>query len=346
MDKSCNIWRRRDIVALLAGAALLPVFPANAAQSIDRTDYVKLGGIEQWISIKGEDLANPVLLVVHGGPADVQWPNADKYVPWQKFFTVVQWDQRGAGHTYGHSGRDKTPDVNLRRIVSDGIELSEYLIRDRKKKKIILLGHSWGSLVGALMAAARPELFAAYVGTGQVESWAFNVKSQFDTILAHARATQDEATIKELEAIGTPDPKDTHQYFAFTRNFRALWAEPDRDWLTHLRAQAQALKGNKDFEDDENGQLFTDPLVLPDQVKTDLSVMAAHIGTAVFIIQGADDVITPIAGARDYLAKIDAPYKEFIAIPSAGHFAFMTSGDAFLAALRDKVRPIAIARGA
>jgi pimeloyl-ACP methyl ester carboxylesterase len=339
------LFNRREVAGLFVGALLLRATGARAAQSIDQTDYVKLGGIEQWISIKGEDTANPVLLVVHGGPADVQWPNADKYVPWQKDFTVVQWDQRGAGHTFGHSGADKTPDVNLDRIVKDGIELAEYLVRDRKKKKIILLGHSWGSVVGALMAAARPELFAAYVGTGQVESWAFNVKSQFDTILAHARAINDDATIKELEAIGTPDPKNTHQYFTFSRNFRSLWAQPDQDWLAHLRAQAATLKGTKDFDDDEKGQMFTDPLVLPDQVKTDLSVVAVHIGTDVFIIQGADDVITPVAGARDYFAKIEAPHKEFIALPDAGHFAFMTSA-AFLPALTDKVRPAAIANGA
>ena len=345
MARHCSGLSRRQIAGLLAGAILLPARRARAAQSIDQTDYVKLGGIEQWISIKGDNTANPVLLVVHGGPADVQWPNAAKYVPWQKDFTVVQWDQRGAGHTFGHSGGVNTPDVNLDRIVKDGIELAEYLIRDRKKKKIILLGHSWGSMVGALMASRRPELFAAYVGTGQVESWAFDVKSQFDTILAHARAVNDTATIQELEAIGTPDPSNTHQYFTFSRNFRSLWAKPDQDWLAHLRAQAASLKGTKDFEDDQNGQLFTDPLVLPDQVKTDLSLAAGHIGTDVFIIQGADDVITPFAGAKDYFDKLNAPHKEFIALADAGHFAFMTS-DAFLPALTGKVRPAAIARGA
>ena len=111
------LFNRREVGCLLAGASIAPVIAtcAQAAQSIDQSDYVKLGGIEQWISIKGEDTANPVLLMVHGGPADVQWPNADKYVPWQKDFTLVQWDQRGAGHTYGHSGGDKTPGVNLDR---------------------------------------------------------------------------------------------------------------------------------------------------------------------------------------------------------------------------------------
>lgn len=338
-------WCRRAFFCLLAGALFAPVTHAKAAQPIDQTDYVKLGGLEQWISVKGDDRANPVLLVVHGGPADVQWPNANKYVPWQKSFTVVQWDQRGAGHTFGHSGGDRTPDVNLDRIVKDGVELAEYLKRALGKRKIILFGHSWGSMVGALMAAQRPDLFAAYVGTGQVESWAVMVQSQFDVIMAHARAANDQATIKELAAIGTPDPTNTHQYFAFSRNFRSLWAQPDQDWLKHLREQAQALKGTKDFADDENGQLFTDPLVLPDQVKTNLAVQAIHIGTAFFVIQGQDDVVTPTRGALDYFNKVDAPYKKLVLIPDAGHFAFMTSA-AFLVALTGKVRPIAIARGA
>ena len=104
--------------------ALLLASPALASTPIGSTSYLPLGGIEQWISINGEDAANPVLLVVHGGPADVQWPNADKYVPWQKYFTVVQWDQRGAGHSYGHSIGEGTPDVNLDRIAHDGVELS------------------------------------------------------------------------------------------------------------------------------------------------------------------------------------------------------------------------------
>ena len=129
------LFNRREVAGFVASALLLPATRARAAQSIDQSAYVTLGGIEQWISIKGDDTANPVLLVVHGGPADVQWPNADKYVPWQRAFTVVQWDQRGAGHTFGHSGGNKTPDVNLGRIVKDGIELAAYLVRDLQRRR-------------------------------------------------------------------------------------------------------------------------------------------------------------------------------------------------------------------
>jgi len=116
---------------------------AQTGSGIDKATFVPLGVLEQWISIRGDDRSNPVLLVVHGGPGEAQWPQAEVYKPWEKSFTVVQWDQRGAGHTFGRYGT-KTPDVTLDRISKDGVELAEYLCRQLGKKKIIVLGHSWG----------------------------------------------------------------------------------------------------------------------------------------------------------------------------------------------------------
>lgn len=347
MGTACTLWDRRAAARLVLGAALVPGLAAGAkAAAIAETAYVPLGGLEQWIDIQGEDRANPVILVVHGGPGEAQWPQADKYAPWQKAFTIVQWDQRGASHTYGHSGGENTLDVSLKRIAADGVELADYLCRHLNKKKIIVLGHSFGSIVAVTMVQARPDLFAAYVGSGQVESWKASVQSQFDVLLAKARTDKDAAMVKELEAIGTPNPTDTHQYFTFSRNLFSVWPKADQDWVAHLREQAKAHAGEKDFADHRAGQILVGNKVLPDQVATDLAQSARRIGTAFFVIQGQGDVITPTAAARDYFDRVEAPQKEWVAIPGAGHFAFMTHGDAFLAALTDKVRPVAIARGA
>jgi pimeloyl-ACP methyl ester carboxylesterase len=136
---------RRALVFLTSGFLLGLVGPLPRAvgflTAIDRSSFVSIGGIDQWVSIKGEDPGNPVLLVVHGGPGEAQWPAAERYKPWEKAFTVVQWDQRGAGHTYGRYGAH-TPDVTLDRIAKDGIEVAEYLCRTLGKKEIIDLGHS------------------------------------------------------------------------------------------------------------------------------------------------------------------------------------------------------------
>jgi pimeloyl-ACP methyl ester carboxylesterase len=344
---------RFHVMALRFAGLLLAFFttsialalPASAA-AIDRSFFVPLGGLDQWISIKGDDTANPVLLVVHGGPGEAQWLYEAQYKPWEKAFTVVQWDQRGAGHTYGRNGA-KTPDVTLDRISKDGVELARYLCRSLGKKKIIILGHSWGSTVAVRMTQTAPELFAAYVGTGQVASWKASVNAQFDLLLAKARRDNDTAAIAQFESIGRPDPTNAKQYFGFTRNFRAAWAPADQAWIASLRAQLPALTASHpvDMQNFADGMDFSAEHVLPDQMATDLPATASRIDTAFFVIQGQNDVITPTAAAADYFNGVTAPMKKLILIPNAGHFAFMTSPD-FLPALIKDVRPAAIARGA
>jgi pimeloyl-ACP methyl ester carboxylesterase len=315
---------------------------------IDQTAFVPLGDIDQWISIRGDDRANPVLLVVHGGPGEAQWPQAEIYRPWEKSFTVVQWDQRGAGHTFGRYGAN-TPSVTLDRISKDGVELADYLCRELGKRKIIVLGHSWGSLVATRMVQIRPDLFAAYVGTGQVASWMAMVNIQYDLLLAKAHKDGNQATVKELEAIGRPGPTNgDHWSFLGKYNFRSLWAPSDQEWLRHLRSQAAELKGREpeQFKNLEDGMQFTGEHVVPDQIATDLPKTACDIYTAYFVIQGHDDVITPTQAVIEYFKCVKAPKKELILIPDAGHFGFMTASDKFLEALSTKVRPVAIARGA
>ena len=343
---------RMTIFRHIAGiflALLLATFaaPALAGPAISSTSYVPLGGIEQWISITGDDRDNPVLLVVHGGPGDVQWPEADNYKPWEKSFTVVQWDQRGAGHTYGRIG-EGTPEVNLNRIARDGVELADYLCRTLGKKKIIVLGHSWGSLVAVTMVRLKPALFAAYVGTGQVVSWKTTANIQYDLLLAKARRDGDTAWLEQFAAHGKPDFNDPKQFFAATRNLRSLMAPADQAWIQSLRDGFPALvsQNPKDAQDLNDGQLFSGKHLIADEVATNLPVTAPRIDTAYILIQGRDDIVSPAKAAVAYFQKVKAPKKTLVLIPHAGHFAFMTAPDAFLAALTAKVRPIAMARGA
>lgn len=329
---------------LLVSLVHTTVAADNPGDGVDQTAFVPIGGIDQWISIKGEDRRNPVLLVVHGGPGESQWPQADKYVPWEKAFTVVLWDQRGAGHTYGRYGA-KTPDFSLDRIAQDGIEVTEYLLRTLGKKKIVVLGHSWGSTIATEMVQLRPELFAAYVGTGQAESWSATMNTQFDIALAKARQDGDAAAVKELETKGRPDLKDPQQ--AFSVNIWPAMAPSDKAWIGSLRAGLPALQAKypKDMQDYQDGFQFSVEHALPDQMKLDLAKTASKVGTAFFIIQGQNDVMTPTRAAVDYFNKVAAPQKELVLIPDAGHFAFMTAPVAFLAALTEKVRPVAVANG-
>ena len=335
------------ITAILLAALVATASAQTPNAPIEQTSFVPLGGLEQWINIRGDDRSSPVLLVVHGGPGEVQWPQAEIYKPWEKAFTVVQWDQRGAGHTFGRYGTN-TPDVTLDRISKDGIELAEYLCRELGKKKIIVLGHSWGSIVATRMVQMRPDLFAAYVGTGQVASWAAMVNTQYELVLASARKDGDQAAIKEIEA-NRPDLANANQYFSFSSKYhvRSLWPPGDQAWLQHLRSQLPELQARNPEQSKylEEGMQFQGERVLSDQLAINLPKTACNIHTAYFVIQGQDDIVTPTQAAVDYFKCMKAPKKELILIPNAGHFAFITASNEFLGLLTSKVRPVALARG-
>ena len=346
--KARAIANRVWLIAILLSGVAGVAKAQTPSLRLDRTAFVPLGGIDQWISIRGESSANPVLLVVHGGPGEAQWPQAEVYRPWEKAFIVVQWDQRGTGHTFGRYGTN-TPDVTLDRISKDGVELAEYLCRELGKKRIIVVGHSWGSLVATHMVQMRPGLFAAYVGTGQVASWMAMVTIQFDLLLDKARKDGNQTTVKELEAIGRPGPTNGDHFNLLNKyNFFSLWPPSDQAWIQHLRSQANELKAREpeQFKNLEDGMQFTGKRVLPDQIATNLPQSACNIQTDYFVIQGRDDVVTPTKAAIAYFNCVNAPKKKLILIPNAGHFAWMTASDKFLEALTSEVRSSAIIAGA
>jgi pimeloyl-ACP methyl ester carboxylesterase len=340
-------------VCLLVAAAGLPPAYANgieavcAGEALCQQRFVSIGGIEQWILIAGDSRANPVLLMVHGGPGVPQWPDAARFRPLEKYFTVVLWDQRGAGHTFGRYGVH-TADVTLRRIADDGVDLSRYLCRTLGKKKIVLLGHSWGSLVGVHMVQQAPQLFAAYVGTGQMADFHADALIQYRLILAKARRDHSAAELKALQALGPADPANGRQYAAYRTYLPTVMAPSDLAYLKAQQSHAPALAAAypKEGPDVGAGMKFSRPLLWPYVVKADLPRTAGTIATAFFLIQGQDDVLAATQQAVDYFHAVKAPYKKLTIVQRAGHFAIVTAPVAFFDVLTRDVRPIAISRGA
>jgi pimeloyl-ACP methyl ester carboxylesterase len=165
--------------------------PIKTSNGIAERGFVKIGGIDQWITIRGEDRSNPAILILHGGPGDAQSSLAYLYRHWERAFTVVQWDQRGAGRTFGRYG-NATPDMTLDRMIEDGAEVADYARRRLGQKKIILLGHSWGSVLGVYIIKRHPELFSAYVGTGQIVRWADDTATEYAYTLARLSADHND----------------------------------------------------------------------------------------------------------------------------------------------------------
>ena len=325
------------IALVMACATSTPAVPTPTP--IREASYVRIGGIDQWITIRGASRANPVLLIVHGGPGDAQSYFPSWYEAYERDFTVVQWDQRGAGRTFAVN-KTSAPSPEL--VTADGIEVAEYLERHLAKQKIIVLGHSWGSLVAVGMAQRRPELFAACVGTGQVGSFRANLKAQFDFMLSHARAAGDRKKVEQLEAIGTPDPTSADQYFSWWSIRNPYMVESDRAWLAHMRELLQTdPKLAAEMEVAGAGMMFSGRALVQAMLDTDLPKTAPRLNLPFIVIQGAEDMMAPTSVAAAYEAVVEAPMKKMILIPNAGHFALVTHTREFLAALIENVRPLA-----
>src|SRR5271154_6730567 len=142
-----KISRRTMLLAAAAGVAapFLPLRAIENKQSIDESGFVPIGGIDQWIAIRGQDNRKPIVLFLHGGPAEAESPFLREFVPWEQDFTVVNWDQRGSGKTYGKNG-PATPGMTVERMAEDAVEVADYALKKLRKPKLVLVGQSWGAL--------------------------------------------------------------------------------------------------------------------------------------------------------------------------------------------------------
>ncbi len=318
-------------------------YAITAPNGIDEGKYVEIGGIEQWITIRGEDRGNPVLLFLHGGPGDATNPwGFAGFRTWLRYFTVVQWDQRGAGRTLGRNGPSLGPTITIDRMTRDGIELSEMLRRTLNQDRIILVGHSWGSILGVRMVKTRPDLFYAFVGTGQVAADpARNYTVAYDEVLKAAKRRGDQRAVTELEQVGPPPWRDGRGY-AVQRRWANLLEGADT-FLASTLGLALAAPGYtaRDVNDWLSGQRLSAERLVPQTNAVDAPALGGEFSVPVFVIQGAEDFTTPTSLARSFVASIHAPRKEFVAIDGGGHFAVFMKSDAILNELVARVLPLA-----
>jgi len=290
--------------------------------------FVTLGGIKQWITIRGENKKLPLLLVLHGGPGDAQSSFPDVYAEYEKKFIVVQWDQRGAGQTFGKY-REQTPNLTIDQLISDGIELAMYLKKRFKGNDLIVLGHSLGTAIATGMVMERPDLFKAYVGTGQIASWAESVHWLFEFMKRKAVESNDSLLMEELNRIGTPDPNNADQFFHFTRKRRKYLCAADTSWFRTMANEAEKIS-KPDFNNLDSGMRFSGKTLLPYQLQESLSTNSLNFKLPYLVVQGNDDLFTPTEPVRKYFDKITAPGKKLVIIENAGHFAFVTDKKRFI----------------
>lgn len=308
----------------------------------------KIGGIDQWLNVRGQDRDNPLVLFVHGGPAAPVTPTMWQFQrPIEEYFTVANWDQRGAGKTYGEADPEQVaPTIRIERYVDDAIEVAEHLRKRYGKRKLILMGHSWGTIVGMGAALKRPDLFHAYVGIGQVISTRENERISYEYALAQAKLHKNAEALKDLESIA-PYPGDqpiTRERIVVARKWPQHYGG-----LSAYRSSSTYYFGGPLLSPDydaaqvkaiDQGNLLTLGRLLPEFVQVDFSqVKTFPIPVVMFL--GRHDYTTPTQPTVDWLAQVKAPSKQAVWFEHSAHMAPWEEPGKTLVSLLNHVRPLA-----
>jgi pimeloyl-ACP methyl ester carboxylesterase len=330
---------RRTLLQLAAAIPALSapaISRASASGPIDEQGFVRIGGIDQWIAIQGRDAANPAILYLHGGPGEAQSPFLKEFLPWEQDFTVVNWDQRGSGKTYGKNG-PSTPDMTMDRMAQDAVELAEHVRKRLARRRIVLVGQSWGAALGVQVVKRRPDLFAAFVGTGLPVSWVSSLESTERYAREQATAAGDQAALKALEEAQALPPNDLRR---LNGSWRWRMAPSDLEYLKLQGAFMGPAPQAGDVADWAAGGDFTRKKLLPAVFSLDITPLGYDFALPMFVIQGRNDHVTSFDAARDWVGRLHAPAKAFVPI-EGGHFACFTNPDGFVGALRQYVLPLA-----
>ena len=292
------------------------------ARGIDSLERVRLGGVEQWIQIRGWDQRKPLLLFLHGGPGFPQMPFAHQNAELEKHFIVIHWDQRGAGKSCSSAIPPAT--MKVEQFVADTHELVQLLLKRFGASKCFLVAHSWGSIVGALTVSRYPDLFYAYVGIGQVAGVPETEQVRYQFALDAAQKENNAEAVADLRKIGRPPhdfvqcktmerwvqhyAKIEHTPIASSRFVSLAFRSPAYSWADLVRIP---LGVKFSFEN-----LWEETFY-----KINLFEQAPRIDVPVYLFEGRFDEVVTTKVTQEYFNALDAPRgKRLVWFEDSGHW--------------------------
>lgn len=312
----------------------------SSPNGIDSLEKIRIGGVDQWILIRGWDRSKPLLLFLHGGPGFPEMPFAHVNAALEKNFVVVQWDQRGAGKSYPapHDSLD------IEQFVADTRELSGLLLRRFNAPKLLLVGHSWGSMIGALAAARDPEKFFAYVGISQFADAPESERMMYRFALAQAERTSNDRASSALKKIGLP-PYNRMRDFRTMKNWVSTFGErehrPISRWQFVRLALASPVYSWRDLVNLAIGARTSfEELWREVFYRVNLLRDAPRIEVPVYFFEGRHDrlVTASAAMAERYFYALDAPRrKQLIWFENSGHWPQLEEPEKYRGELVDVV---------
>jgi pimeloyl-ACP methyl ester carboxylesterase len=295
---------------------------------IDTLEGVQLGGITQWIRVRGADASNPVLLLMQQGPGLPIINDArrlEHLLRLEEAFTVIYWDQRGTGLSSPSLRKNSHQfEISVTRMVDDTVTLLE-LLRDRFGGKTFVTGFSFGATFAAYAAVQRPELVAALVAAGMDIDIPAAENNAYAFAVDAARQRGNRRAIRQLEAIGPP-PHTTRKQFTT----RARWAinfggvTTNANFSSLLRELVLSLVRSPDYSPADvirtlRGMSASQAALLPELAATDLVRTMPRLDVPLVMAQGRLDQVAPGAAAQRFHDSLTAPSKQLVWFESSAH---------------------------
>ena len=294
------------------------------AGSISEKVFVNINGVEQGMFIKSKDATHPVLLYLHGGMPD--YFLTQKYpTGLEDYFTVVWWEQRGSGISY--SGDIPPETMMLEQMISDTLEVTNYLRHRFGKEKIYLMGHSGGTFIGIQAAAQAPELYYAYIGVAQMSYQLKSERLAYEYMLEHFKKNRNKEMVRKLEAApvtmtgGTPDA-----YLALRDPaMHSLGIGTTHDMDSVLTGIFIPSLQSRDYTLSEKVNMWRGKadsgaaLLWDDMLTTDLSKEVTELSIPVYFFEGIYDYTCSYTLAKEYFDQLKAPLKGFYTFEQSAH---------------------------
>lgn len=312
---------------------------------VDVSEAIELGGLPQWITAKGNSSDNPLLLVIHGGPAMPAAPimlenNTNLF----DHFILVNWDQRGAGKSYSPELINRET-LTKELLLSDTIELVKYLKKRFNKEKIYLAGHSWGSFIGLKTVAAYPEHFYAYIGISQIVNPTEGELISYNYALERAKDEGNEEAIKALTELGPPvDGEYTKENGIYIqRNW--LYKMGGIEHSPYVATNWEEFIKNTTYYTEEEKANYLPAIYRSMELLWDATAglsfaeQVKEVEVPIFFIAGRYDYLTPGILPEEYCKELKAPHAETIWFEESGHSPHYEEPEQFLKVLKEQILP-------
>jgi pimeloyl-ACP methyl ester carboxylesterase len=300
-------------------------------ESVASLEKVRLGGLDQWICLRGKRRTNPLLLFLHGGPGMPMMYLAHTFQrPLEEHFVCVQWDQRGAGKSYSKTVPEES--MNVEQILADAVELIGKLKRRFRQQKIYLVGHSWGTYTGILLVQRHPELFEAYVGVGQVVDEQRSRKIADRFIKEQGQKSGNQKALDEMAR--NPDDSREKWLFAFGGELHG-----ETSYMPFIKAGFMAPEYSLfDIPKVASGSSFSSQHMKYNAISGPIIQNVLVVNVPVYFFIGRYDYTTPFELVEQYYEQLESPKKRLVWFDYSAHFPFFEEPQEFARKMVDIVR--------